>query len=304
MGHDPQEPHRTMVRINLALGGGGARGLAHIPMLEAFDELGLKPHRIAGTSVGAVVGALYASGIPAAEIRADVERLVGTSRRGRLKDLFGRRDLAHWFAFIDFEFRRGGLMRGRRLQSFLKRRIAARDFEHLKIPLKIVAADFWSWEPVIFETGDLALAVKASMSVPGVFTPVRVDGHVLIDGGAVNPLPYDLWQDECDATVAIEVAPARAADPGRNPRALDAVFTTIQIMQHSIIVEKMRRRPPDLLVRPRIVNVRLMEFHKARQIFEQAEPEKQRLKRELQRLMDAGHGKIPGRGGRRGAAAE
>ncbi len=194
--------------------------------------------------------------------------------------------MAHWFAFIDFEFRRGGLMRGRRLQSFLKRRMPARDFEGLKIPMKIVAADFWSWEPVVFDRGDLTLAVKASMSVPGVFTPVRVGGHVLIDGGAVNPLPYDLWQDECDATVAIEVAPARAADPGRNPRVLDAVFTTLQIMQHSIIVEKMRRNPPDLLIRPRIAGVRLMEFHKARQIFEQAEPEKQRLKRELQRLMD------------------
>ena len=277
-----------MVRINLALGGGGARGLAHIPLLEAFDELGIKPHRIAGTSVGAVVGALYASGIPAAEIRADVERLLGTTRRTRLKDLFGRRDLAHWFAFIDLEFRRGGLMRGRRLQSFLKRRMPARDFESLKIPLKIVAADFWSWEPVVFERVDLTLAVKASMSVPGVFTPVRMDGHVLIDGGAVNPLPYDLWQDDCDVTIAVEVSPARAADPGRNPRALDAVFTTIQIMQRSIVVEKIKRNPPDLLFRPKIVNVRMMEFHKARQIFEQAEPEKQRLKLELKRLMGLG----------------
>lgn len=274
-----------MVHINLALGGGGARGLAHIVMLEAFDELGLKPHRLAGTSFGAVVAALYASGISAAEIRADVEQLVGGGRR-RLKNLFGRRELAHWFKFVDLEFRRGGLLRGKRFQAFLKHRMPARDFAHLQIPLKIVAADFWSWEPVVFDRGDLALAVKASMSVPGVFAPVRIDGHLLIDGGAVDPLPYELWQDACDATIAIEAVPVRVRDPRRNPRMLDSVFTTIQIMQHSIVAEKIKRNPPDLLIRPKIADVRLMEFHKAAQIFADAEPEKQRLKRELRRLIE------------------
>ena len=273
-----------MVRINLALGGGGARGLAHIVMLEAFDELGLKPHRLAGTSFGAVVAALYASGIAAAEIRADVEQLIGGRRR--FKDLFGRRELAHWFKFVDLEFRRGGLLRGKRFQAFLKHRMPARDFAHLKIPLKIVAADFWSWEPVVFDRGDLATAVKASMSVPGVFAPVRIDGRLLIDGGAVDPLPYELWQDACDTTVAIEPVPVRVRDPRRNPRMLDAVFTTIQIMQRSIVAEKIKRNPPDLLIRPKIADVRLMEFHKAAQIFAEAEPEKQRLKRELRRLID------------------
>lgn len=273
-----------MIRINLALGGGGARGLAHIAMLEAFDELGLKPHRLAGTSFGAVVAALYASGISAAEIRADVEQLIGLGPR-RFKDMFGRDQLAHWFKFVDLEFRRGGLLRGKRFHSFLKHRMPARDFEHLKIPLKIVATDFGSWEPVVFEAGDLALAVKASMSVPGVFAPVRVDGHLLIDGGAVDPLPYELWRDECDTTIAVEAAPFRSRDPRKNPRMLDAVFTTIQIMQRSIVAEKIKRSPPDLLICPKIANVRLMDFHKADRIFAEAESEKQRLKRELQRLM-------------------
>ena len=287
-----------MIRINLALGGGGARGLAHIAMLEAFDELGLKPHRLAGTSFGAVIAALYASGISAAEIRADVEQLVGFGHRRRFKDMFGREELAHWFAFVDLEFRRGGLLRGKRFHAFLKHRMPARDFAHLKIPLKIVAADFWSWEPVVFDRGDLALAVKASMSVPGVFAPVRSGGRVLIDGGAVDPLPYELWQDECDTTVAIEAVPVRAGDARRNPRMLDAVFTTIQIMQRSIVAEKIKRNPPDLLVRPMIADVRLMDFHKAERIFAQAEPEKQRLKRELQRLIESARPR------RHGAAAE
>jgi len=276
-----------MIRINLALGGGGARGLAHIAMLEAFDELGLKPHRLAGTSIGAVVAALYASGIPAADIRADVERLIGLGPR-RFKDMFGKDELAHWFKFVDLEFRRGGLFRGKRFQKFLSRRMPARDFEHLKIPLKIVAADFQSWEPVVFDKGDLALAVKASMSVPGVFAPVRLDSHLLIDGGAVDPLPYDLWRDDCDVTIAIEAAPVRARDPRKSPRMLDAVFTTIQIMQRSIVAEKMKRNPPDLLIRPRIAGVRLMDFHKAAHIFAEAEAEKQRLKTELRRLMAEG----------------
>ncbi|MBM3952272.1 MAG: patatin-like phospholipase family protein [Rhodospirillales bacterium] len=275
-----------MIRINLALGGGGARGLAHIAMLEAFDELGLKPHRLAGTSIGAVVAALYASGIPAADIRADVERLIGLGPR-RFKDMFGKDELAHWFRFVDLEFRRGGLFRGKRFQAFLRHRMPARDFAHLKIPLKIVATDFHSWQPVVFDSGDLALAVKASMSVPGVFAPVRLDGHLLIDGGAVDPLPYDLWRDECDITIAIEAAPMRARDPRKSPRMLDAVFTTIQIMQRSIVAEKMKRNPPDLLIRPKIAGVRLMDFHKAEHIFAEAETEKQRLKCELMRLMES-----------------
>ena len=275
-----------MVRINLALGGGGARGLAHIAMLEAFDEIGLKPHRLAGTSFGAVIAALYASGIPASEIRAEVERLIGPSRR-RFKTLFAPRKLARWLKFVDPEFRRGGLLRGKRFQNFLKRRMPARDFAQLQIPLKIVAADFWSWEPVVFDRGDLAAAIKASMSVPGVFAPVRVDGRLLIDGGAVDPLPFELWRDDCDVTIAIEPVPVRARDPKRNPRMLDAVFTTLQIMQRSIVAEKIKRRPPDLLFRPRIADVRLMEFHKAAQIFADAEPEKQRLKNELRRLIES-----------------
>jgi NTE family protein len=274
-----------MIRINLALGGGGARGLAHIVMLEAFDELGLKPHRLAGTSFGAVIAALYASGITAAEIRADAEEMIGLGRRRPLKNMFGRRALAHWFAFVDLEFRRGGLLRGKRFHSFLRHRMPARDFAHLRIPLKIVATDFWSGEAVVFEQGDLALAVKASMSVPGVFAPARLGGHLLIDGGAVDPLPYQLWRDECDATVAIDIAPERSGDGRRSPRMLDAVFATIQIMQRSIVAEKIRRLPPDLLIRPRIANVRLMDFHKAGDIFAQAEAEKERLKRELDRLM-------------------
>jgi len=275
-----------MIRINLALGGGGARGLAHIAMLEAFDELGLKPHRLAGTSIGAVVAALYASGIPAADIRADVERLIGLGPR-RFKDMFGKDELAHWFRFVDLEFRRGGLFRGKRFQAFLRHRMPARDFAHLKIPLKIVATDFHSWQPVVFDRGDLALAVKASMSVPGVFAPVRLDGHLLIDGGTVDPLPYDLWRDDCDITIAIEAAPMRARDPRKSPRMLDAVFTTIQIMQRSIVAEKMKRNPPDLLIRPKIAGVRLLDFHKAGHIFAEAEAEKQRLKHELMRLMES-----------------
>ena len=287
-----------MVRINLALGGGGARGLAHIVMLEAFDELALKPHRLAGTSFGAVVAALYASGISAAEIRADVEQLIGIGgRRHRFKDMFGRETLAPWFAFVDLEFRRGGLLRGKRFSAFLKHRMPARDFAHLKIPLKLAAADFWTWEPVVFDRGDLALAVKASMSVPGVFAPVHIGGHLLIDGGAVDPLPYELWRDDCDTTIAIEAVPVHARDAGRNPRMLDAVFTTIQIMQRSIVAEKIKRSPPDLLVRPRIADVRLMDFHKAERIFAEAEPEKQRLKRELQRLIESAKSRHHGAAG-------
>jgi NTE family protein len=273
-----------MKRIALALGGGGAKGLAHIEMLQVFDELGIKPHRLSGASIGGAFAAAYASGTSAAEIRSYVDRLI-VSRGDSLADVLAKKDLWKWFDMVDF--RRGGAAKVDNFAMLVEDGIVAPAFEDLEIPLKLVAADYWNRETVVLDHGDLAAAIKASMAIPGVFAPVEIRGSLLIDGGAVDPVPYDVWLDDCDVTVAVDVSGARSAGRGRAPGFLDLVFNTFQIMQRAIVDEKMKRIPPDILIRPDIRDVRVFEFFKSDAIAAQSAPAKEQLKRELERIMEA-----------------
>lgn len=273
-----------MKRIGLALGGGGARGLAHIVMLEAFDELGVRPHRLAGTSVGAIVAAAYASGQSGRDIRERFARML-LAPGDSLWQTLGRRDLRRWFGVARFNLGRGALMKGDSLRQFLLEEQVAADFASLVIPLKLVAADYWNWGQVVLDRGDLPLAVQASVAVPGIFQPVSLDGRVLVDGGAVNPVPYDLWDGETDIRIGIDVLGQRT--PGRNgvPGLFEAVFNTVQIMENSILSAKLRHDPPDLLVQPQIEDVRMFEFYKAEAIYRSAGRTKDQLKRQLDTLL-------------------
>ena len=137
-----------MKKIGLALGGGGARGLAHIPMLEVFDELGIRPHRIAGTSIGAVMGALYASGISGAEIRAGVHSMLKSPDES-FRKVLQRKGSFKWLQFLDVEFGHGGLLKGDKFIDFLYEAMRVSRFEDLRIPLNVVATDFYSSEQVV-----------------------------------------------------------------------------------------------------------------------------------------------------------
>ncbi|TNF90142.1 MAG: patatin-like phospholipase family protein, partial [Gammaproteobacteria bacterium] len=193
---------RARGKIGLALGGGGARGLAHILMLEVFDELELRPHRIAGTSIGAVIGVMYASGMSAREIRQLVDRLTVSDDESWLSSLF-EQDVGRWWDFIDLKLGSGGLIDTDGFARFLEQTIGVTHFDQLGIPLRIVATDFWEREQVIFRHGSLRPAIQASIAIPGLFSPLQHQGRVLVDGGLVNPVPYDLLFDDCDTVVAI-----------------------------------------------------------------------------------------------------
>ena len=273
-----------MKRIGLALGGGGARGLAHIVMLEAFDELGVRPHRLAGTSVGAIVAAAYASGQSGRDIRARFARMLLAPGDSFWQTL-GRRDLRRWFGVAQFNLGRGALMKGDSLRQLLLEEQLAADFASLVIPLKLVAADYWNWGQVVLDRGDLPLAVQASVAVPGIFQPVPLGGRVLVDGGAVNPVPYDLWDDETDIRIGIDVLGQRGAGRNEVPGLFEAVFNTVQIMENSILSAKLRHDPPDLLIRPQIEGVRMFEFYKADAIYRSAGRAKDQLKRQLDTLL-------------------
>ncbi|MFO8182565.1 MAG: patatin-like phospholipase family protein, partial [Candidatus Aegiribacteria sp.] len=178
--------------IGVALGGGGAKGLAHITMLELMDDMGIRPACIAGTSIGAVIGALYASGMPGAEIRSLVDDTIikkGDSPNEVLKNI---KKIIH---FMDVDFLGSGIFKGDSFMDYFYDEIKTDSFEELEIPLKVVATDFWKSEQVVLSSGDLIAAVKASMGLPGIFTPVEIDGRVLIDGGGVNPVPWDVLDE-------------------------------------------------------------------------------------------------------------
>lgn len=271
-------------RIGLALGGGGARGLAHIPALETLDELGIHPHRIAGTSIGAVIGSLYASGLSGKEIRA-VASQWQTPKPEKRHGILDRHDLRRWASLLDPSFDRSGLFKGEKIVRFLSDHVKCTTFEKLKIPLYVTAADYGDASEVVFKSGDLLSAVRASIAIPGVFTPVELNGHQLLDGGVVNPLPYDLLQDECDLVIAVDVGGVRHADEKNRPAFFDTVIGGFEIMEASMIRHRLKANPPDIYLKPDIRGVGLLEFHKAEQIFRQSEPVKEELRQQLKVIL-------------------
>lgn len=266
-----------MVKIGLALGGGGVRGLAHIPMLEVFDELGIRPHCIAGTSMGAVIGALYASGMSAAGIREWAGELLLPRPRQKTLPLAA---MLRWIEFKDFEFGSHGVFRGERFMRRVHEATGVSTFDSLKIPLKVVAADFWAQRQVVIESGDLLTAIRASMSLPGLFTPVRYQGRVLIDGAGVNPVPFDVLTG-CEVKVAIDLMGTMS--PGRQvkPNLFRAILGIYDIMQNTLIAEKRKASPPDIYIRPDLFNVDVLDFDKIRQVMAEARPAAEKLRKEL-----------------------
>ena len=274
-----------MKKLGIALGGGGAKGVAHVLMLEALEELGWQPYCISGTSIGAIVGALYASGNSARVLRDDLTA-ASLSEDGSLIDDIFTRDLSRWWHMLEFNFDGKALLDVKDFLARLQSRLKVTTFEELAIPLRVVAADFWRREPVVFESGPLLPAVHASMALPGVFPPVQIDDRVLIDGGVVNPVPFDLLPEECDVVVAVDVIGQREPHGEDTlPSFGNMIFNTVQIFEKSIVREKLRQRAPTIYIEPEITDIKVLEFYKADQIFRQAEPAKERLKAELEKLL-------------------
>lgn len=276
---------RKSSRVALALGSGGARGLAHIPVLEAFDELGIKPSAIAGCSMGAVVGAGYAAGMSGKEIRTfAVESL-------RKQGDFARRLLS-----MQWESLRERWREKRSLGEFSMQVEAAgiaqeflpaalpKTFEELRIPLAVVATDFHARSEVVYRSGLLWPAVAGSMAIPGMLRPVEFEGRVLIDGGAVNPLPFDLLRHDADIVVAVDITRLRDV-PGGIPDPIQLLFMATDIMTHSIVLEKLKSAAPDILLRPNVSAFGALDFPRALPILKAAEPIKEELKRKLGALL-------------------
>lgn len=163
-----------------------ARVLAHVLMLEALDELGIRPALIAGSSMRAIIGALYASGHSGSDIRKFIDKIVFTDVVSWRSALI-RKDIPKWIDFIDPELGHGGPIKHEHFIRYLHDAIHVIRFNELKIPLKVVTADFWKRTQIAIDSGELLPAVKASMALPGLFTPVELKGRILVDGGPALP---------------------------------------------------------------------------------------------------------------------
>ena len=195
-------PSSSTLRVGVALGGGSARGYAHIGALSCLERYDLAPNMIAGTSFGAVIGALYATGRSAADLTADAQRM-------RRRDVFPH--------VIDFGLHKAALFDGRRLETYFDRLTEGRTFADLERQLVVVTTDVDSGERVLLRQGSLATALRASTSLPGIFAPVEIDGRRLIDGGLASPIPVDTL-DPFDLHLAIGIGAGKESHRSKSIR--------------------------------------------------------------------------------------
>jgi NTE family protein len=269
-----------MERIGLALGGGGVRGLAHARALDILDDEGFRPSAIAGTSMGAIVGALYASGLSGRDILDLVDRHV-IQRGDGLREIVRKKDsLFKWLSALRPSWE-GGLLKAEGVLSLLIDEIPSRTFEELAIPLRVVATDFRRGEAVLFESGELIPALTASMAIPGIFAPVEHEGRRLVDGGLVDNLPYHVLPDDCDRTIAIDVGSSPETRGGEDPGIVDAILGMFDIMLERQTAARLAEAPPTLLVHPTFRGIRILEFEKIENVLDQAEETMEEFRREI-----------------------
>ena len=228
------------VRIGLALGGGAARGFAHVGVIQVLEEAGLRPHAVVGTSAGSLVAALYASGKSPAELR----RVAETMEEAAITD---------WVLPV---FNRGAL-RGEALAHYVNQQVQGRLIEHMALPLGIVATDLHTGESVLFRRGNTGTAVRASSAVPAVFFPVKIGEREYVDGGLVAPVPVQQAREMgANFVIAVDIS----SDPQGNPSGdtFQILLQTFAIMGKSINSLSLPRA--DLVVRPALTGVKSADF--------------------------------------------
>lgn len=249
--------------LALALGGGGARGLAHIHVIEVLDEFGLRPSLISGASIGALMGAAVACGMTGAEIREHVLSAIG-GRREVLNRLWSLRP-ASLSEVVSNGLRFGQFNLERVLAAFLPERLPE-TFEGLDIPLKVVASDYYAQCECLCETGPLMPALAASAALPAVFRPVTIGGRVLIDGGLWNPVPFDHIAGRADITIGVDVIGHPPAGTADLPNGIDSLYGATQLTMRSIVTLKLERGAPDIYLRPEVGRFRVLDFLKAEEV--------------------------------------
>jgi len=270
------------VEIGLALGGGAARGIAHIPLLEVFDELGIKPVKIAGTSIGALMGAAYASGISARDIRRHTIEVLN-NRVDAARHIFQQSE-GKLFDLINFSFRKPTQVDGTKLAELALPNAVAANIEDTEIEFVVNTTDFFGHKEVVIDSGPLVEAVAASMAIPGMIEAPFRDDLLLIDGAMTNPVPFEHVSAPGRIVVAIDVTGGPYPD-GKRPGYTDLAFGATQIMQLRISELARQLSPPDIYIEPDLSRFRAHDFFKVRELLATGEAEKDKLKRELDKLL-------------------
>ncbi|XQU70254.1 Esterase alpha-beta hydrolase superfamily protein [Cupriavidus sp. H18C1] len=235
-------PPPRPIRIGLALGGGAARGFAHIGVIKTLEAHGIRPDLVTGTSAGAVVAALYASGMDGFELNKHALKMDEAT-------------IADWA--LPFGTRFGGWLKGEALQNYVNRLVDNRPIEAMKIPLGIVATDLKTGRAILFRRGNTGQAVRASSSVPGVFQPVSIQGHDYVDGGLVEPVPVDSARSMgADFVIAVNIS----ADPAsqNNAGQSGVLLQTTAIMGQSI--NRLALARADVVIRPDLPDMSGSDF--------------------------------------------
>lgn len=284
----------SQLKVGLALGSGAARGLSFIGVLEVFEDEGIPVDFIAGTSIGAVIGALYASGVSAAQLKEAALNI----------------DWRKLAGLLDLVLPKSGFINGNQVAELIAELLPARNFSELHIPVAMTATDVESGELVILKQGDLLEALRAAIAFPGIFTPVRYGNRFLVDGGLCNPLPVDIVR-AMGADIVIGVSaipdvdkrspqeaifplpkddernvspklpaqfsadgietlfrriwkqPATRKDERKPPNIFRIFAQSIVIMENEINALRLSKNHVDLLLRPALRNLTLLEFHRA-----------------------------------------
>jgi len=240
-------------KIGLALGSGAARGLAHIGVLEVLEKEGIPIDMIAGTSAGAVIGALYADGKDAGQIK------------GLVLDMSWKR-LA---PLVDLALPKTGFIGGRKVKEQLKLSIGDIGFADLKIPLACVATDIMTGEEVVIDQGSVLEGVRASISMPVIFTVVRWKGRYLVDGGLVNPVPVSvLKRMGADFIIAVNVIPGpdarvQQAEALRKPNIINVMMQAIHISSHLLVASCLKGA--DIVIEPQVAHIGAGDFHRTQE---------------------------------------
>lgn len=234
----PPKPAPRPPRIGLALGGGAARGFAHIGVIQVLEEAGVRPDLVVGTSAGSLVAALYAAGRSGAELAALAQSMDES-------------------AITDWSFPGRGLIRGEALARYVRTQTGGRTIEQMKLPLGIVATDLDSGAPILFRRGDTGAAVRASSAVPAVFLPVRIGDREYVDGGLVSPVPVRFArQMGAEFVIAVDISQTPDGNPTGDP--FKMLLQTFAIMGRSI--SQFELREADLVLRPALSGVSGTDF--------------------------------------------
>lgn len=299
----PTKPIKPTTRVGLALGSGAARGWAHLGVIQALVEAGIRIDYIAGTSIGSLVGAFFAAG-----------------KLEMLQELILELDWKKFTALIDVVFPKSGIIEGKKIENIMREHVPKTRIEDFTLPFSAVCTDLFTGREIIIQQGDVIEAVRASISIPGIFTPVSKDNTFLVDGGLVNPVPVSVVRNMgAGFVIAVDVnhdvvqpknvdRASRLARPPRTqtpsnytgsgpmrrlleawnkknwrppakvlpqiqqwlrrdpaPNIFEALITSLNIMEAQITDTNLRLSPPDLLIRPHLNDIRFMEFHRGRE---------------------------------------